>query len=65
VGGSGDFCFVGGVVAQEILKACSGKFHPIKQFMYFDAVECLPQYYQDDVFANTDVVSYQRLSPCL
>lgn len=24
------------------LQACSGKFSPIKQWMYFDAVECLP-----------------------
>lgn len=33
---------IGGVVAQEVLKACSGKFVPIKQWMYFDALECLP-----------------------
>jgi len=26
------------------LKACSGKFTPIKQFFYFDAIECLPQH---------------------
>jgi len=34
---------VGGVVAQEVMKACSGKFMPIKQWFYFDAVECLPE----------------------
>jgi len=33
----------GGVVGQEVLKACSGKFMPIKQFMYLDAEECLPK----------------------
>ncbi|KAH8321768.1 hypothetical protein KR067_000740 [Drosophila pandora] len=33
---------VGGIVAQEVLKACSGKFTPIFQWLYFDAVECLP-----------------------
>ncbi|KAH8233186.1 hypothetical protein KR026_005182 [Drosophila bipectinata] len=33
---------VGGIVAQEVLKACSGKFTPIYQWLYFDAVECLP-----------------------
>jgi ubiquitin-activating enzyme E1 len=33
---------IGGVVAQEVLKACSGKFMPIKQWFYFDARECLP-----------------------
>ena len=34
---------IGGVVAQEVLKACSGKFMPIKQWLYFDARECLPE----------------------
>ncbi|EAA26907.2 putative ubiquitin-protein ligase [Neurospora crassa] len=34
--------FFGGLTAQEVLKAVSGKFHPIKQFMYFDALEALP-----------------------
>ncbi len=28
--------FFGGLAAQEVLKAVSGKFHPMKQFMYFD-----------------------------
>ncbi|ORY81377.1 hypothetical protein BCR37DRAFT_380184 [Protomyces lactucae-debilis] len=32
----------GGIVAQEVLKAISGKFHPIMQFMYFDSLESLP-----------------------
>jgi len=30
------------VVGQEVLKACSGKFTPLKQWLYFDAVEALP-----------------------
>lgn len=33
----------GGLAAQEVLKAVSGKFHPIVQYMYFDALECLPK----------------------
>lgn len=33
---------MGGIVAQEVMKACSGKFHPIYQWLYFDAIECLP-----------------------
>lgn len=41
----GDVCpmqaVIGGIVAQEVMKACSGKFTPIKQFLYFDALECL------------------------
>jgi ubiquitin-activating enzyme E1 len=34
--------FIGGLVAQEAMKACSGKFMPVRQLMYFDALECLP-----------------------
>jgi len=34
--------FLGGVAGQEVLKACSGKFTPIKQWFYFDAFEALP-----------------------
>merc|ERR1719312_1753781 len=33
---------MGGIVAQEVIKACSGKFMPIFQWLYFDALECLP-----------------------
>ncbi|KAK7576286.1 hypothetical protein V9T40_012572 [Parthenolecanium corni] len=33
---------IGGIVAQEVMKACSGKFHPIFQWLYFDAIECIP-----------------------
>ncbi|KAL2901995.1 Ubiquitin-activating enzyme E1 2 [Bienertia sinuspersici] len=32
----------GGIVGQEVIKACSGKFHPLFQFFYFDSVESLP-----------------------
>ncbi|KAL3654890.1 E1 ubiquitin-activating protein [Castilleja foliolosa] len=31
----------GGIVGQEVVKACSGKFHPLFQFFYFDSVESL------------------------
>ncbi|GMM36292.1 E1 ubiquitin-activating protein [Saccharomycopsis crataegensis] len=34
--------FLGGMIAQEALKAISGKFTPIKQFLYFDSLESLP-----------------------
>lgn len=37
---------VGGVVAQEILKACSGKFTPIYQYSYFDFFNCLSDDYK-------------------
>ncbi|KAG7415530.1 hypothetical protein ACKAV7_006475 [Fusarium commune] len=34
--------YFGGIVAQEVLKAISGKFQPINQWMYFDSLESLP-----------------------
>ena len=33
---------LGGLAAQEVLKSISGKFHPIKQWFYFDSLESLP-----------------------
>eukprot|EP00168_Porphyra_purpurea_P020171 TRINITY_DN838_c0_g1_i1.p1 TRINITY_DN838_c0_g1~~TRINITY_DN838_c0_g1_i1.p1 ORF type:complete len:660 (-),score=300.28 TRINITY_DN838_c0_g1_i1:553-2532(-) len=33
---------LGGIAAQEVLKATSGKFMPIKQFFYLDCQEVLP-----------------------
>ncbi|KAK4760364.1 hypothetical protein SAY87_005257 [Trapa incisa] len=32
----------GGIVGQEVVKACSGKFHPLFQFFYFDSMDSLP-----------------------
>ncbi|XP_051030948.1 ubiquitin-like modifier-activating enzyme 1 Y [Phodopus roborovskii] len=36
--------FIGGLAALEVMKACSGKFMPVKQWLYFDALECLPEH---------------------
>ncbi|BGP12152.1 hypothetical protein JCM10213_004717 [Rhodosporidiobolus nylandii] len=33
---------IGGFIAQEVLKACSGKFSPLYQHLYYDALEALP-----------------------
>ncbi|VDK87878.1 unnamed protein product [Dibothriocephalus latus] len=33
---------IGGIAAQEVMKACTGRFRPIRQWFYFDAIECLP-----------------------
>ncbi|KAJ1509030.1 hypothetical protein HMI55_000123 [Coelomomyces lativittatus] len=33
---------LGGLVAQEVLKACTGKLTPIHQYFYFDAFEAIP-----------------------
>lgn len=34
--------FFGGLAAQEVLKAVSGKFMPVNQWLYFDSLESLP-----------------------
>uniref|UniRef100_A0A3B4GA87 E1 ubiquitin-activating enzyme n=1 Tax=Pundamilia nyererei TaxID=303518 RepID=A0A3B4GA87_9CICH len=37
--------FIGGLAAQEVIKlqGCSRKFTPLQQWLYFDALECLPE----------------------
>lgn len=32
-----------GLLVQQVMKAVSGKFHPIFQWFYFDSVESLPE----------------------
>lgn len=55
-GARGDLCplaaVIGGITAQEVMKACSGKFNPVSQFLYFDALECLPQENIDQVLTE-------------
>lgn len=34
---------IGSIAAQEVLKACSGKFHPIHQWLYYDILNLLPK----------------------
>eukprot|EP00128_Syssomonas_multiformis_P002420 Colp12_sorted_trinity150504_noHs@8955 len=43
---------VGATCAQEVLKACTGKFHPLQQWMYFDSLESLPE---EDTITEADV----------
>lgn len=38
----GIVAFFGGLIAQEVLKNCSSKFGPVKQWLYFDSLESLP-----------------------
>lgn len=45
---------IGGIVAQEVMKACTGKFTPINQWFYFDSFECLPE----------DEANYPRAQDC-
>jgi ubiquitin-activating enzyme E1 len=42
---------LGGVLGQEVLKACSGKFMPIRQWFYYHAMEALPE---DENFNEAD-----------
>ncbi|XP_060993873.1 ubiquitin-like modifier-activating enzyme 1 [Dama dama] len=48
--------FIGGLAAQEVMKACSGKFMPIMQWLYFDALECLPE--------DQEALSEDKCLPC-
>ncbi|XP_044943258.1 LOW QUALITY PROTEIN: ubiquitin-like modifier-activating enzyme 1 [Mustela putorius furo] len=48
--------FIGGLAAQEVMKACSGKFTPIMQWLYFDALECLPE--------DRQALTEDRCRPC-
>ncbi|ARF11555.1 ubiquitin-activating enzyme E1 [Klosneuvirus KNV1] len=38
---------IGGITAQEVAKACSGKFTPIYQYLYYDALDCVSENYKD------------------
>ncbi|KAL0978741.1 hypothetical protein UPYG_G00174550 [Umbra pygmaea] len=46
--------FIGGLAAQEVVKACSGKFSPLHQWLYFDALECLPEASQEKMKQLTE-----------
>ncbi|XP_030632381.1 ubiquitin-like modifier-activating enzyme 1 [Chanos chanos] len=46
--------FIGGLAAQEVMKACSGKFTPLRQWLYFDALECLPEEEEDEALLTED-----------
>lgn len=40
---------IGSIVAQEIMKACTGKFTPLYQWFYFDAINIIPEIRPDHV----------------
>ena len=37
---------IGSIAAQEVVKACSGKFTPLNQWFYFDSLESLEEDFQ-------------------
>lgn len=41
----------------NLFQACSGKFMPVMQWMYFDSLECLPE--EEKVFCEN---SYQKVN---
>ncbi|XP_030723018.1 ubiquitin-like modifier-activating enzyme 7 isoform X2 [Globicephala melas] len=43
---------LGAVAAQEVLKAVSKKFMPLDQWLYFDALDCLPE--DEEPFPNPE-----------
>uniref|UniRef100_H3ARY3 E1 ubiquitin-activating enzyme n=1 Tax=Latimeria chalumnae TaxID=7897 RepID=H3ARY3_LATCH len=46
--------FIGGVAAQEVMKACTGKFTPLPKWLYFDALECLPEENEEVVLTEEE-----------
>jgi ubiquitin-activating enzyme E1 len=34
--------FIGGIATQEVLKACTGKFTPLNQWLLYSARDCAP-----------------------
>lgn len=57
---------LGGIVGQEVLKACSGKFSPINGFFFLDADETLPDELLpvDEVAAQNDGTRYDSQIAC-
>ena len=56
--------FMGGVVCQEALKACSGKYTPVHQWMFYDAQEALPDGFAampESEFAGTGASKYDSV----
>lgn len=43
---------IGGFAAQEALKACTLKFVPLNQWLYYDATECLPANEPSNIGSN-------------
>jgi ubiquitin-activating enzyme E1 len=48
---------IGSIAAQEVMKACSGKFNPITQWLYFDDINVIPDNMPSDTVDNTRYMS--------
>ena len=51
----------GGITGQEVIKAITGKFSPIFQWFYMDALECVPKVVPADAVATAGRYSSQEL----
>ncbi|TRY64013.1 hypothetical protein TCAL_05576, partial [Tigriopus californicus] len=41
-GRPGPLCaFLGGILSQEVMKSCTGKFSPLQQWFYYDMLDCV------------------------
>lgn len=49
-----------------VFQACSGKFSPVQQYLYFDALECLPQENREAVLTEANcaqvVIMYKTIT---
>ena len=52
--------FMGGLIGQEVIKALSGKFTPLQQWMFLDAIEVLPASFADENFDSSHFVPKQN-----
>ncbi len=59
--------FMGGIIGQEVLKACTGKFTPLNQWLHFSFEQCLSSPVSsddlptlDELYKNKDVSSIKR-----
>lgn len=52
---------IGSIGAQEVIKACSSKFHPIHQWFYYDVISSLPDCKPKDLDVKKDRYYSQRL----
>lgn len=51
---------IGSIAAQEVMKASSGKFMPIKQWFYFDALSLYPEKVTKDIKSSGDFERYKK-----
>lgn len=51
---------IGSIAAQEIIKASSGKYYPIKQWLYYDVIDILPSKLDDNLDNSNNLNKISR-----